>query len=163
MSSDTEDEIDVEPFFDACCEVFSTYIGLFNAPVGRIAGVVTKFSREATPVAALAHHFCKNEWFGGGGAMEAIDDFELSAAAQTKLKAFSVNSGIRCRLGFLIKPGSAPVMQSGPPRVLIEVDINTKDEPAASHFQSEQISEFYALLPAEMDRKVAHFVPGGTK
>jgi hypothetical protein len=125
--------------------------------------MIGKFADRANPAVELSRHFCRNELFPPGSAMETVAEFELNFARHERLNTLVVNNWLKCRTGFLIKPGLAPATGAAPTGIAIEVDIHTRDEPGVAFLQTEQLRDFYGFLPQMFTRRLDSLFSGASE
>ena len=147
-----EDIKDVQGFLAFSTALLCEYVGIVGGRVGRLAAVLIRFFEEENPGLFLAQHFCKESL--QEAPFDRPESFELHARKRYLLaEKFNINSWVRCKSGFVTKPTRKSA-------VLIEQDINTlAEETDIKEFDSDQISDFYSLVPDEFDAILSLYFP----
>ena len=130
------------------CQALLTFKEVANCHVKRIGVVVVNVAKQPNPAALLARHFCKNEILKS--PLNRPQNFELHAHKIYPIEnSFQVNSWVRCKA----------IASNSEPLVRIEQDINTVQS-NTSDFQDDQISNFFQLLPDEVNGIKLKYFPG---
>jgi hypothetical protein len=158
-----DEPTDAGTFLSLCCDVFERYIDELHGQIRRVAGVATKFADSSNPVAALYRHFINADRIQEDWALESLSHFDLNLATQGRMGSFPINNGVKCKAGFLAAPGAMQAQPRGPAGIVIEIDINTKGDLSPALFQTEQVREFYSLLPSEFERRMDLYFPRNSR
>ena len=141
--------------------VIETFINAAAATTNRVALLVTRMVIEEKPGIVLSRYFCKDQLVSG--PLKRPENFELHAHKTYELLgAGQINSWVRCKTAMLQVPSDTTPVMNTQPVIVIEQDINTLAEVAATtELSILQIHQFYEAATVEMDSIVQLYFPGG--
>jgi hypothetical protein len=132
------------------------YMRVLQPQVGRLAAVVQRFATHPTPGLFLARHFCQERW--SKAPFNRPESFEIHSHKAYAFASFVVNSWVRCKTA---KLAVGDLQEDG---VLVEQDINTLAEQAASRdFSQQQTSDFFGNVPREFAQILDLYFPKGAQ
>ncbi len=144
----------LERFYSDAITLLIDYRAFQNARVGRLAAVVTRYTRMERPGLFLAKHFCHERWHAA--PLNRPENLELHAHKRYRLAGqFDVNSWVRNKTG-KESPAGGDVRDI----VLVEQDINTvtEEEPQVT-FDEGQIRRFFTEVVPEFDHILRLYYP----
>jgi hypothetical protein len=145
-------ESDLASVFRRSAERLEEYRIAFLPRVGRLAAVVQRFAANDAPGLTLAAAFCGEA--AQAGPLNRPQNFELHAHKVFAFGELNVNSWVRNKTAHTSGPGAA---KNG---ILVEQDINTLAEQAASHdFRDDKIARFFSSVGEELDSILALYYP----
>ena len=128
------------------------YFEFIDSRVGRLAGVVNRYSIHESPGRFLAAHFCKERWLKA--PFNRPENFELHAHKKFQMAAFEVNSWVRNRTGILAAEGTGQAI------ILVEQDLNTLAEQQDQRaFPMNEIRGFFEAAVHSFDEILALYYP----
>jgi hypothetical protein len=147
------DTIILEDYLRFAVDVLHDYVNIVSGKVGRIAAVLNRSLINPNPGLFLAQHFCKEKWLSA--PFNRPESFEIHSHKKYSLAdRFNVNSWVRCKTGFLVKPDRKSI-------ILVEQDINTiLEEMETREFSDEEIRDFFRLVKVEFDSILSLYFPG---
>jgi hypothetical protein len=155
-SQKADERPDIQNHIRLCSEVFLRYISECPSRVSRVGCVIARIANDGKPAMTLSEHFCRDTWLKQGMAMEGADDFALELSKHYLINdKFAVNSWLKCRSANLIRAR----MTSSESVVVVEQDINTRDDPSVSSFTPQQIADFLNLVPQKLEEVMKSSFP----
>ncbi len=147
------DKIILEDYLCFAAGLLCDYVNIVSGKVGRIAAVLNRSLIDPNPGLFLAQHFCKEKWLSA--PFNRPESFEIHSHKRYSLAdRFNVNSWVRCKTGFLVKPDRKSI-------ILVEQDINTiPEEMETREFSDEEIRDFSRLVEVEFDSILSLYFPG---
>jgi hypothetical protein len=124
--------------------IIEAYTNVTRATVGRLACGTKRVSPLRNSGVELARHFCKDRWLAG--PLNRPEDFQLHAYKRFVMAdAYTVNSWVKCLTTRLTGEAQEHA-------ILIDQDLNTPAENVETNeFTAEQIHQFFATCPRELD------------
>ena len=145
-------DVTLAVFVDETANFLVDYRDFMNARVSRLSAVVSRHAPCENPGLFLSRYFCKPEITRG--PLNRPESFELHARKSYILAGkFSINSWVRSKTGILPQ-------ESGRPTVLVEQDLNTLAEDAASAaFEEADIRSFFSAAGRELESILSIYYP----
>lgn len=153
QSSGHHPPLDLSTFVEAAAQVFRSYSGSEQSRVDRLAMVVTRFARSATPAEFLSQHFLAQRWVEGS----SLGNVEFNIHSTFRLaERIAANVWMRNSNAFVEEDGTRV---NG---VLLEQDINTlfSDDPEMN-FDGDDIEVFFRSVGSAFDEFLAYYYPEG--
>ena len=143
-------------FLNTAMPLMVEYISEMKARVGRIALIITRYTKHDSPGRFLATHFCRDRWLTA--PFNRPEDFELHAHKKYPITSkLVVNSWVRNKTAFMTSAaGNVPV-------IVVEQDLNTLTEEIDTRdFSEVEIREFCNTASGEFDQILSLYYPENT-
>ena len=140
--------------YETLCGVLVDFAVARDVSVERLGAVSTRYFECPDSGTYLARHFCRRKW-NEGQPFNRPDSFEIHAHKQYQLtESIRVNSWVRNKTRRLSMPDQESVDV-----ILIEQDLNTPAEGAATVFNPTEMQAYFARVPDEFDEILSHYYP----